>query len=86
MFMHHVNEILSIQLSRLTFASLTSNFPFLQFDRMKISVKLAGGTPLLLESKPRSLAQLTADNAIFMYCDPKTQPAWYKDCSTYLTR
>lgn len=53
---------------------------------MKVSVELAGGSALLLESKPRSLSQLTADKAILMYCDPKSQPAWYKDCSTYLTR
>ena len=58
----------------------------LQFSRMKVSVELAGGSALLLESKPRSLTQLTADKSVFMYCDPKSQPAWYKDCTTYLTR
>ncbi|XP_067933745.1 nibrin-like isoform X2 [Watersipora subatra] len=57
-----------------------------QFERMKIPVQLAGGTALLLESRPRSLSQLTTPGSILMYCDAKQQPSWYKDCSTHLTR
>ena len=53
---------------------------------MKSPVMLAGGNALLLESKPRNLSQLTADGCILMYCDSKSQPVWYKDCCTYITR